>query len=130
MGRLSMMRFVATLVALFAAAVLSADPCSYDDEVARFSAACKDGKRDNVCTDKCRDSICMWNAKMLMNTQGSSACKQSMPKDFESRFPTPASLSTPEDKKNGAREAQVYYAQNCQVELKCDASLFSNIKLN
>merc|ERR1711934_456664 len=130
MGLEEMMRFFAALVALFAAVAMAADPCSYDDEVARFGTACKDGQRDNVCTSKCRDSICLWNAKMLVNTADSSPCKQRMPKDYESRFPTPASLNTTEDKKNGAREAQLYYAQNCQVELKCDAGLFSNLKLN
>lgn len=69
----------------------------------------------------------MWNAKMLMNTQASSSCKHVMPKDYESKFPTLTASSTPEDKKNGARESQLYYSQNCQSELKCSADLFSGM---
>jgi hypothetical protein len=70
----------------------------------------------------------MWNAKMLMNTKASSPCKQKMPVDYESRFPQVTVASSPEEKKNGARESQLYYSQSCQSELKCSADLFAGMK--
>merc|ERR1711871_1363620 len=97
------------------------NPCSYDTEISRFQASCKDGQRDDVCTDKCRASICTWLIRAMKNTNPQSSCKQSMPKDFESRFPR--TFDSEEAKKNGAREAHLYYTQSCQVELKCDSSM-------